>query len=61
MTTKHWSDNFVRQDGEEWIAYDETQAEELGRRTTKVGAIALVFLRAEELEVSGYYDGVTGD
>ena len=61
INTKHWSDNFVRQDGDEWVAYDETQAEELGRRPTREGAVALVAQRAEELESSGYYDGITGD
>ena len=58
MTTKHWSDNFVRQDGDEWVAYDEIPADELGRRPTRVEAVDLVTQHAEELESFGYYDGV---
>ena len=55
-----WVDNFITcdPDTQEYIAWDETQATELGTVATKNEAIILCLMRALELANSNYFEEV---
>ncbi len=57
MAEENWIKNFITQaeDGK-FIAWDETQANELGRFTTREEAVTACWARAQQLVEEGYYE-----
>ena len=50
----NWTEDFIVQYGDEWVVYDETQANIIGKFNTRDEAVTELAKYAEWLEGTGY-------